>query len=334
MRKHWMAGIGPILLVCLCLILSSCTNLEEGMLPEQKEIGGTDSAQTASVSPSPSASALSCKSYEVEAEPGVCSYAVECLDAAACEEWSEWFIVEMEQWFGDLVYAEEWEVDEEESELEPEAVVSYSVDEGTLGLEPANEDEEYYAWLWDRFTWVIPSDQRTMIARFEVFDHADTMAYVVQDEEDYESWTYAANQVQATYETERVFTDIHEFGHLLALNADQVDPYSDAGQCTTYMVDEGCANEDSYIYHFYKQFWMDGSTEDGSDYVSEYAMSDLYEDFAESWAYFVLTGRPENQTLADSKVNFFYVYDELILLKADLLGRTASWLERQTAETG
>ncbi|MFB9275876.1 hypothetical protein [Cohnella cellulosilytica] len=269
-----------------------------------------------------------CEAYEEEAGNGACSYTIDCDSARSCEEWSARMIGEMESWLGDLTYSEEWDVDEQESEKEADVLAFYEVDGSELDLDPSNEDEAYYAWLWERFAWIIPEEYREMITGFELYDHADLLAYVVQNEDDYEEWTYAANLLQSTYETERVMTDIHEFGHLLSLNADEVDPYEDESDCDTYMLDEGCPYDDSYIYRFYREFWKGGASEDPDDYVTDYAMSNLYEDFAESWSYFVMTVRPEGKTEADRKVRFFYDYDELVMLKASILGRAASWIDR------
>lgn len=87
-------------------------------------------------------------------------------------------------------------------------------------------------------------------------------------------------------------------------------------------------NEDAYIYDFYQRFWEDEESEDEDDYVTEYAMSSIYEDFAESWSYFVMTPRPKGRSGADRKAAFFYDYDELVMLKVHILGRAASWIER------
>lgn len=186
-----------------------------------RDVGSADEREDR---PADAAAGSRCESYEMEVEPGICSYIVDCDNAQACEAWGARMIKRMEEWFGELTYSEEWEVDEKESEKEADVIASYWVDGNEIGLTPTNEDEEYYAWLWERFAWIIPSDQREMISGFELYDHADLMAYVIQDEEDYEKWTYAANQIQATYETERVMTDIHEFGHLLSLNTEQINP--------------------------------------------------------------------------------------------------------------
>lgn len=320
--RRWLAAALVLLLACM-IALSGCAEVDDGQDGQDAQ-DGEDQEMAGNVG------SHACEAHEREVEPGVCSYIIECDDAEGCELWSDDMVALLTEGYGDLVYAEEWDVDEKDSEKEPDAIAAFAVDGEGIDLAPSDEDEEYYAWLWERFAWIIPSAERQMVSRFEVYDHADTMAYVVQDEEDYESWTYASNQIQATYETERIMTDIHEFGHLLSLNAEQVDPYADESQCGTYMLDEGCAEEHAYIYQFYLQFWEDGDSENEDDFVTEYAMSDVYEDFAESWAYFVMSTRPTGDSVVDRKVGFFYDYDELVMLKADILGRTASWLDRHT----
>jgi hypothetical protein len=250
---QWKKTNGWTKLACLLLLLvaaalSGCSfEVETSFSSDQ-----TPKAVTETANPAADKERAVCEAYEEEAEPGVCSYIVDCDDADECEAWAERMIEEMEQWLGDLTYSEGWDVDELDSQKEAEVLASYEVEDNELDLMPSDEDEEYYAWLWERFAWIIPSDRRQMVTTFELYDHADLLAYVIQDDEDYENWTYAANQIQSTYETERVMTDIHEFGHLLSLNAEQVDPYADEDECDTYMLDEGCPYPDSYIYQFYK----------------------------------------------------------------------------------
>lgn len=274
---------------------------------------------------------IMCEPHENEVEPGACSYIVDCNDIKTCGAWAERMIVDLEEWYGTLTYSEEWEYDDEmlrKSKKDTELVASYPVLGNSIDVEPKDEEEAYYAWLWQRFAWVIPAEYRTMVSHFEVFDHIELMAYVIQDEDEYEKWTYSANYEQATYETERILTDIHEFGHLLGLNAGQIDPYQSEKSCKTYMFEEGCARSSSYMYAFYERFWEQGQSEDEHDYVSEYAMNDLYEDFAESWSHFVVTLRPKGRSIADQKLLFFHQYDELVMLRAAILGRMASWMER------
>jgi hypothetical protein len=43
------------------------------------------------------------------------------------------------------------------------------------------------------------------------------------------------------------------------------------------------------------------------------------EDIAESWAFFVLSPKPELKSIADEKILFFYEYPELVELRTQIL---------------
>lgn len=331
------------LLLSALIALTGCGTLEETGRQMLEQIA--ESAEETSEG-QPAAEAAektvlakaSCQSYEEEVEPGICSYTVDCDTAKTCGAWADKLIADMEEWYGSLTYSEEWDFDEEmmeQSKEDANVLAEYPVKGNRIDYDPSDEDDAYYAWLWERFAWLIPSAERSMVSRFEVFEHVDLMAYVIQDEEDYEQWAYAANVEQATFETERVLTDIHEFGHLLALNAEQIDPYREERSCKTHMWEEGCANPNSYMYAFYQRFWEDGKidVEDADNFVSDYAMNDEYEDFAESWSHFVVTPRPKGRSVVDQKISFFYGYPELVMLRADIVGRMASWIERNIEDS-
>ena len=143
--------------------------------------------------------------------------------------------------------------------------------------------------------------------------------------------------------------------HIVGLNADQIaldpdlaaDPENtdlfEAGRaaCDTLFLDEGCALPDAYIYRFHQDFWTDladyeaelAATEDEAEqeeiiaaqyeaaperFVSEYAATDVAEDFAESFAIFALEDSPAGALERDEKVRFFEQFDDLVGLRADL----------------
>lgn len=352
-NRGWLSLFA--LFVACWIALTGCALLEEDNEPAEETSAtastgkqaetktGTDEASSKTEQPAKTKetqskkppAAPACHSNEQEVEPGVCSYIVDCQTAKACEAVAAKLIRTLEKEYGELTFTEEWEFDEKmirQSKREAKVIAGYPVKSSKLSLKPSDEDEEYYKWLWDRFAWIIPSAEREMISRFEVFKHVELMAYVIQDDEEYEKWTYAVNEEQATYESERLLTDIHEFGHLLALNAGQIDPYASEKSCGTHYWDEGCANNNAYMYKFYQKFWKDGEDDDADHFVSEYAMNDVYEDFAESWSHFVVTPRPKGNSIVEQKVAFFYNFDNLVVLKANILGRMGSWLDRNAVE--
>ncbi len=235
--------------------------------------------------------------------------------------WDEYTEDEYEAWF-----------DEDESALEEEQIIAeYELDGDMLIPYDSDDVEAVHEQLWHEFAAIIPANQRESITVFAVFEHEDTMAYVQQNEDDIETWTLALNigEIDGTMSrNEAINTKIHELGHILTLNADQVDAYAEEQDCSTYYVDEGCAYEGSYIYEFYKQFGEASEADFGEEnYVNDYAATNTMEDIAESWAYFVLSERPEGYTAAEQKVLFFERFDELVMLRAELLARVTSWLE-------
>ena len=146
------------------------------------------------------------------------------------------------------------------------------------------------------------------------------------------------------------YTLIHEFAHLLTLQMDQVErvywyteeEYQTAfDACEGVFIREGCAYEDSYINDFYEEFWVDIYDEwdeiqyilDDDEYydalydfylgheekfVNDYAATDMGEDIAESFAYFVIQKKPKGNSEWEKKMLFFYDYDEFVDLRTSI----------------
>lgn len=142
-------------------------------------------------------------------------------------------------------------------------------------------------------------------------------------------------------------TLIHEYAHVLSLNNTQVEHVSrDAEyiECdvTEIIVDEGCAKASSYLAQFITAYWDEATrekayrallnrdeedfayelyTEQPNNFVTEYAATNAGEDFAESFALFVMRDRNANpSTVAEQKIAFFYQYPELVTLRTHMRG--------------
>lgn len=227
-------------------------------------------------------------------------------------------------------------------------IASYQVTNGALV--GADVPAEHQA-LWDRFTDLIPSEYREMVAEFEIFsDGCDGVFGAVGPlDDDATEWVLSVDPADAGDPDELAATLIHEFGHLLTLNNEQIPalaadigPFAydqAAAACRTYFTFEGCSIEDSYLNTFVARFWADILDEsnalaeldefsdefwDGLDefeskygdrFVSEYAMTDPAEDMAETFMVFVLNDRPSGSSIADEKIDFFYDYPELVSLR-------------------
>lgn len=189
--------------------------------------------------------------------------------------------------------------------------------------------------LWHRFTQLIPSENRTMIKRFKIMtDGTDnTLGYVQQMyEEDY--WELALDYKDAENSKDLYETLIHEYGHLFSLNSFE---YTKERSCQLDELLDVCYKADSYLYTFYSNFWQgelaktwpgESASEDevidfydlhSEKFVSDYAATDVTEDFAESWMFFILTEKPKSNQISDDKILFFYQYPELVQLRNTLL---------------
>ena len=97
-----------------------------------------------------------------------------------------------------------------------------------------------------------------------------------------------------------------------------------------------CPLKSSYIGQFADSFWSEedlsraldfsGSPEGTemayeyydlheSDYVSDYAAVSPEEDFAETFAHFVLLGKPAGKNMGEEKVRYLYNYPDLVKLR-------------------
>ena len=146
-------------------------------------------------------------------------------------------------------------------------------------------------------------------------------------------------------------TLIHEFAHILSLNSDQADVIADGDpddlswietwdfsrQYRTY--NNTVLRPDSYLNRFFLQFWGADLMEEWiaiefgndkeywtartafsvryhTDFVSEYAMSNPDEDFAESFLVFVVEDEmPQRDLGSHRKVRFFYDFPELVAIR-------------------
>jgi hypothetical protein len=214
--------------------------------------------------------------------------------------------------------------------------------------------------IWKYFTRLIPPDQRKLLSGFSVFtDGKDNyLAAVNQSDLDPSKWELNVDIADASAKTELTFTLIHEFGHLLTLNSDQVNIsmplynnpdnqeiyQREAAACPQYFTDEGCSKPNSYINQFFERFWTDFYTEwqqidqirnentrqnrlddfyttYEDQFVTDYAATSPEEDMAESWAFFILSPKPELTSIANEKILFFYEYPELVQLRSQILDR-------------
>ena len=186
--------------------------------------------------------------------------------------------------------------------------------------------------IWNRFIELIPADQRSMLVGFEVIAERGGGGYVYPDENDPTKWIMGISPGLGADED---FVLIHEFAHLLTLQAKEVPPSFDDGGCPTYHTGEGCSLKGSTMAEFVARFWPESQrnevfaaqeagdwdaidafyAEHRDDFVTDYATTNPAEDLAETFTVFVLNDRPTGDTIADQKVQFLWDDADMVELR-------------------
>lgn len=209
--------------------------------------------------------------------------------------------------------------------------------------------------IWQTFTSLIPEEDRAFVTEFAILSDGsnNVLAGVSPTYDNPREWTLKVDVVDAGNPYSLYYSLLHEYGHLLTLNASQVPPeeqvfyhpddkaiYENAvNRCPRYFTGEGCSNSGSYINEFFSRYWSSfysewqktqGDQQDPShdfysghadQFLTSYAATSPEEDIAESWAFFVLSPKPEPISVANQKILFFYEYPELVALRQEILNR-------------
>jgi len=134
---------------------------------------------------------------------------------------------------------------------------------------------------WQIFATLIPAKDRQIVSQYKVFTDGfeETLAMVDLTEGDLTHWIVEVDIADLEDKNQFMFTLIHEYAHLLTLNASQVtadqevlnDLLNDTPDlallerkttaCPNYFTGGGCSLPNSYINSFYNRFWVDINTE-------------------------------------------------------------------------
>ena len=186
--------------------------------------------------------------------------------------------------------------------------------------------------IWARFVELIPADQRSMLVGFELMAERGGGGYVYPDENDPTKWHMGISPGLGADED---FVLIHEFAHLLTLQAKEVPPSFNDGSCPTYHTGEGCSLKGSTMAEFVARFWPKAQQDEvfaaqeaedydaldafyeqhQDDFVTDYATTNPAEDLAETFTVFVLNDRPTGDTIADQKVQFLWDDADMVELR-------------------
>jgi hypothetical protein len=190
------------------------------------------------------------------------------------------------------------------------------------------------------------------------------LAAVEQSRDDPAQWALEVDIEDISDSDELAFTLLHEYGHLLTLGPSQVPPDQElfdrpnsrrlyeqkAAACSTYFSGEGCSLPESYLNTFFERYWAGfyeewqridalSDQDDQSEYydelyafykahqdqfVDDYAATNVAEDMAETFAYFIFAPHPGGDTIVEEKVQFFYDYPELAGLRERIRANVCS----------
>ncbi len=226
------------------------------------------------------------------------------------------------------------------------------------------EDAASHQRVWHYFMSLVPAEHRKWIVEYVIFTDgfSNTLAWIDQVEfDDNARWQLGIDVLDSDDPILLTYTIVHEMGHVLTLNADQIvheedegySPYQNTAVCPQFMSTEGCSTPESYINNFYQSFWVDtyeewmetiykadtASPDEFSElvrqfysnhpntFVSEYAPTNIKEDMAESFEEFVLQPRPLGNNTAHRKVLFFYDYPELVALRQQMIQNLCSYVQ-------
>ena len=200
------------------------------------------------------------------------------------------------------------------------------------------KDTQKHNEIWDLVKKIVPLNQLEKMSEFMIYngDISGSSGYVVQRSQDLSKWQMGiainyAYDGGFNYKGELAYTIIHEFGHILTLNDNQLNASISKGECNNYFPGEGCANENSYINELYQNYWKDISEEHqnaqnseseqdtfynkySDRFVTNYASTNPGEDIAEVFTFFVTKkDKPLGKTIAEKKV--LLMYDRNVLVE-------------------
>lgn len=285
----------------------------------QNQFGfGTNDNQEILVYETDADRASDCSSYEeYDSVRKVCSF--ECVDENECNDIQTQIDDELNSWTDELKKDKSPVAEKSIKEGDESQIADYKVALGEKISLVSGKDTEENRQIWDEIKSLSPDDiSDKYIEEYQVFDNAgdDTLAFV-DDEDGNGKWRIAVNLSgrNDSNEREQKTTIIHELGHIISLNLSQVDPNIEKQNCNTFYLEEGCTKINSYINNFKNLFWKNVSNQeyDENKFVTEYAASSEVEDFAESFAFFVLEQNPTKP-----KLKFFYSYPEFVVIRSDM----------------
>lgn len=222
--------------------------------------------------------------------------------------------------------------------IDAEIVARYRIDDMDIAS-PSPRHERYV----DRLAELLPEEYHDNFAELVVFrsDRDDVDAFVETTIPYAGEWRYGVSEavfdegIDSAVNTELM---VHEFAHLFSL--DEVFTTDQPRRCHEFFAVAGCVGPNTLYGKFLAEFWDDERLdaaveirdarnqsrainkfyrENSDEFVSSYAASSPAEDFAESFAHYVLYADDNFGDVAEAKVQFFGRFSSTYGMKQEIL---------------
>lgn len=266
-------------------------------------------------------SADDCSNYEhYNTEQKVCYF--ECANQSECAAIQKSINDELISW--DNYTQSDTDKISENSEIPSgSTLATYNVNRDEKISLTSGENIDEYTNIWEAIAALSPDTiSNNYIESYVIYANpkSDTLAFVSDDDAN-GKWTISINLpvYKSVDLREKKTTLVHELAHIISLNSSQITVKK---SCQNLYLNEGCANNTSYIQTFWLKYWKDISNPkyDGNKYVTQYATTNVAEDFAETFASFVI-GKHQTElgdTIRDQKIKSLYSYTYLIQIRDDM----------------
>jgi len=219
--------------------------------------------------------------------------------------------------------------------------ISYKQIKALTPEKPSEEVIKEANEVWKKVNEILPKSQMKHFEDFILFSDGqyDTLAYVNIVEDNSSKYDLGIDYKDVESERDDFdITVIHEFGHVLTTNGEEVE-YTEKVDPNHYYEDGYLsAKENSYLNEFYIRYWAyiyedllmaerwENSEEAKNyfylrhlnDFASGYCSTSPAEDIAESFALFVLEDKPSGNSLPEQKIRFFYEFNEFIEIRKEI----------------
>ncbi len=208
-------------------------------------------------------------------------------------------------------------------------LASYPVEAGEAVIA-----QEKDAQVWGYLCSILPAAARQKIGDFRLFTdgYSNILAYTSPLKREDGSTDNTRFSINIDYYdvfdengnprdwSKLTYTVLHEYGHVLLEDETQIDL-----SVGTDTHDPAGFLPGSFRKAFYDRFWKDlGITavsdyeDNPTSYVSRYGANYFHEDIADTFAVFVLGGKPEGNTVAEEKLRFFWEDAEMAALRREI----------------